>query len=164
MFARSGSDSRATSRPAKTNWPLVGRSRQPMMFIMVDLPDPDDPIMATNSPRSIETLTPCSARTSVSPSWKDRVRSMRWTTGSLMPVVPLQFQRRGGRHLGRTRRSLGRDDLISELEVSRLDLGEGVFNEPHRDRDRDQFAGPLHPDYLLRGFDGLASPSLAAEA
>ena len=32
-----------------------------MMFIMVDLPDPDDPMMATNSPRSIETLTPCSA-------------------------------------------------------------------------------------------------------
>jgi len=52
------------------------------------------------------------------------------------------------------------DDLISELEISRLDLGEGVVNEPHRDRDRDQFAGPLHPDYLLRGFDGFGEPEL----
>jgi hypothetical protein len=28
----------------------VGRSRQPMMFISVDLPDPDGPMIATYSP------------------------------------------------------------------------------------------------------------------
>ena len=32
--------------------PLVGRSRQPRMFMSVDLPEPDAPMMATNSPRS----------------------------------------------------------------------------------------------------------------
>ena len=40
-----------------------------MMFIRVDLPEPDAPMMATNSPRSIVRLTPRSARTSLSPSW-----------------------------------------------------------------------------------------------
>ena len=85
---------------------------------------------------------------------------MRRTTGSVMPVVLLQFQRRGGRHLGRARRSLGCDDLISELEISRLDLGEGVVNESHRDRDRDQLAGPLHPDHPLPGFGGFGGPKL----
>ena len=68
MSASSGSDSCATSRPSKKYWPLVGRSRQPMMFIIVDLPDPDDPMMATNSPAATETLTACRACTSVSPS------------------------------------------------------------------------------------------------
>ena len=33
----------------------------------VDLPDPDWPMMATNSPRHTEKLTPASARTSDSP-------------------------------------------------------------------------------------------------
>src|SRR5208282_2857767 len=160
MSASSGSDSRATSRPSNTYWPLVGRSRQPMMFIIVDLPEPDDPMMATNSPRSTETLTACSARTSVSPSWKVRVRSMRRTTGSVMPMVFLQFQRRRGRPLRCTRRSLGCDDLISELEISRLDLGEGVVNQSHRNRDRDQLAGPLHPDHLLSGLGGFGEPKL----
>ena len=32
-----------------------------MMFIKVDLPDPDDPMMATNSPRSTVRLIPCRA-------------------------------------------------------------------------------------------------------
>ena len=34
-----------------------------MMFIRVDFPDPDDPMMATNSPRSTVRLMPCSACT-----------------------------------------------------------------------------------------------------
>ena len=39
-----------------------------MMFIAVDLPEPDGPMMATNSPRSIDRLTPASALTRASPS------------------------------------------------------------------------------------------------
>ncbi|MNC95051.1 hypothetical protein D3C83_120640 [compost metagenome] len=50
--------------PSRTYWPLVGRSRQPSTFMKVDLPEPDGPMMATNSPRSISTLTPSRARTS----------------------------------------------------------------------------------------------------
>jgi hypothetical protein len=30
--------------------PTVGLSRHPMMFMSVDLPEPDAPMMATNSP------------------------------------------------------------------------------------------------------------------
>ena len=35
----------------------------------VDFPEPDEPITATNSPRSIWRLTPRNAWTSTSPSW-----------------------------------------------------------------------------------------------
>jgi len=38
--------------------PLVGVSRQPIRFINVDLPEPDGPMMATYSPRSIRIETP----------------------------------------------------------------------------------------------------------
>ncbi len=39
-----------------------------MMFIMVDFPEPDAPMMATKSPRSTVMDTPCRACTSTSPS------------------------------------------------------------------------------------------------
>ena len=55
--ASDGSSSPATSIPSSRYVPDVGRSRQPMMFIRVDLPDPDAPMIATNSPRSIVRLT-----------------------------------------------------------------------------------------------------------
>jgi hypothetical protein len=40
-----------------------------MMFINVDLPEPDWPMIATNSPLWIFSDTPSSARTTVSPFW-----------------------------------------------------------------------------------------------
>ena len=40
-----------TSWPSRKYWPEVGRSRQPRMCISVDLPEPDGPVTATNSPR-----------------------------------------------------------------------------------------------------------------
>ncbi len=52
--------------PSRKYSPWVGTSRQPRMFIIVDFPLPDCPMMATNSPRSIERLTPSSAWTSFS--------------------------------------------------------------------------------------------------
>ena len=39
-----------------------------MMFMKVDLPDPDAPMMATNSPGSMSSETPRNASTSTSPS------------------------------------------------------------------------------------------------
>ena len=39
------------------------------MFISVVLPEPDAPISATNSPRSIDSDTPRSTGTSISPRW-----------------------------------------------------------------------------------------------
>ena len=37
------------------------------MVISVDLPEPDEPMIATSSPRSTESDTPRSAATSISP-------------------------------------------------------------------------------------------------
>ena len=42
-----------TCLPFSRYEPLLGVSRQPIRFISVDLPDPDGPMMATYSPRSI---------------------------------------------------------------------------------------------------------------
>ena len=38
-----------------------------MMFISVDFPDPDAPMIATKSPRSTTSVTPLRAKTSTSP-------------------------------------------------------------------------------------------------
>jgi hypothetical protein len=57
----------AMLRPSMKREPADGTSRQPMRFIIVDLPEPDGPMMATKSPSSISSDTPSSARTSWSP-------------------------------------------------------------------------------------------------
>ncbi len=40
-----------TSLPLRMYWPPEGVSRQPMMFMSVDLPEPEGPMKATYSPR-----------------------------------------------------------------------------------------------------------------
>ena len=50
-----------TCLPFSRYEPLDGVSRQPMRFISVDFPEPEGPMMATYSPRSIEIDTPFSA-------------------------------------------------------------------------------------------------------
>ena len=39
------------------------------MFMQVDLPEPEGPMIATNSPAAISKETPRSACTATSPSW-----------------------------------------------------------------------------------------------
>ena len=56
-----------TSTPFSQYSPAVGESRQPMMCISVDLPEPDGPVIATHSPLAISSETPPSAWTSASP-------------------------------------------------------------------------------------------------
>ena len=51
----------ATLSPSSRYSPAVGVSRQPMMFIRVDFPDPDGPMMETNSPFPIVRDIPRSA-------------------------------------------------------------------------------------------------------
>lgn len=84
-----------------------------MMFIKVDLPDPDAPIMATDEPRSIERSTPRSARTVVSPM--EYARSMPLISTSVTSKRPC-FARRGGQAL-----NLG-DQRIARLEVALQEL------------------------------------------
>src|ERR1035437_5351146 len=59
---------RETSWPSSRYCPDVGRSRQPMMCMNVDLPDPDGPVTERNSPRSTSRSTPRNAFTSISPT------------------------------------------------------------------------------------------------
>ncbi len=61
------SSSERTSWPARRNVPLVGTSRQPRMFISVDLPEPDGPVTATNSLRRMVIETSRRAATSSGP-------------------------------------------------------------------------------------------------
>ena len=48
--------------------PDVGVSIRPIIFKVVDLPEPDGPEMETNSPRSIEKFMPLTASTVTLPS------------------------------------------------------------------------------------------------
>ena len=60
-------DNADTSWPSSTYVPSVGASRQPRMCISVDLPEPDGPLMATNSFCSIRIETSRRASTSSDP-------------------------------------------------------------------------------------------------
>ena len=53
----------AASRPFSRQEPLLGRSRRPIMFISVDLPQPEGPMIASRSPCPTSSSTP--RRTSV---------------------------------------------------------------------------------------------------
>src|SRR5262245_42472427 len=61
--ARSASLSAVVSIPSNRKLPLVGRSRQPMMFSIVDFPEPEGPVIASQSPRSTTRSTSTSAVT-----------------------------------------------------------------------------------------------------
>ncbi len=64
---RALSGSPSTTSPATRTLPAVGRSRVPAMASMVDLPDPDGPTIAVNSPVPIVTVTDLSAATGGEP-------------------------------------------------------------------------------------------------
>jgi len=61
-------DMRDTSWPSRKYCPEVGRSRQPTMCMKVDLPEPEVPVTARNSPGWTSRLTPRSAFTWTSPT------------------------------------------------------------------------------------------------
>jgi hypothetical protein len=65
--ARASFERRPTSMPARRYAPRVGRSRHPMMFIIVLLPEPLVPTIAHSSPALMPRFTSRSARTTVGP-------------------------------------------------------------------------------------------------
>ena len=62
-----------TEMPSSRYSPLVGVSRQPSVFSKVDFPEPDVPMMVTNSPSRMVNETPRRACTVSSPTWKLRL-------------------------------------------------------------------------------------------
>src|SRR5260363_359316 len=59
--------------PANPIMAELGGSRQPRIFISVDLPEPEAPMIATNSPAQILSVMLFSATASLSPDAKRRV-------------------------------------------------------------------------------------------
>src|SRR4051794_28015917 len=149
--------------------PLDGRSRQPMMCMNVDLPDPDGPVTATNSPRYTSSDAPRSARTSTSPTWYVLVRSRTEMTSSFMVSLPsavaasaesagsarpaLRSHERITRVAGgaRTCRRLGAgdhggDDFGVRLQLVRIeDLGVGAVRDAEPQVDRLQLLVHVEP-------------------
>jgi len=66
--------------------PDVGLSRQPIMFMQVDFPDPDGPIIERNSPCLTEKETPRSACTFSSP-----IMYVFFTSLINMTFSPIEF-------------------------------------------------------------------------
>src|SRR5438874_6360529 len=73
--------------PSSQYSPVVGLSRQPTTFMKVDLPEPDGPMIATNSPSSISSETPRRAWTITSPIVYRLCRSTTLMIAELSPLV-----------------------------------------------------------------------------
>src|SRR6476620_5209902 len=74
MSVRWESETAARSSPSMIIFPDVGLSSPPSRCSIVDLPQPDGPMIATNSPFSTSMDTPRSAGTSILPIMYDLVR------------------------------------------------------------------------------------------
>src|SRR5439155_118681 len=99
--ASASSDIFDTSWPLSQYSPAFGVSRQPMMFISVDLPEPDGPMIATYSLRPMARSTPRSART-ISPPMSysrliPRVTMIQRLPGT-PPWVPVTLSRSAVAH------------------------------------------------------------------
>src|SRR5579859_3676775 len=101
----------------------------------VDLPEPEEPMMATNSPGSIARSTPRSACTSTSPITKVRVTFSSLRTGSgMLACVPRTSEARQGHRSAAGGALLADDHLFVCLEIATDDLGEILVIEPDPDR------------------------------
>ena len=69
-FASSAPERPVTSRPPTEIRPAVGASMVARQFRSVDLPEPDGPMIPTNSPASTAKLTWSSARVTLPPAWR----------------------------------------------------------------------------------------------
>src|SRR4029078_1706645 len=75
------------SAPSTRTVPRSGRSKPAMMFISVDLPQPEGPTIATNSPSSTAKLTPSITRR---PPWPvENLLATPPTTILLADIAPL---------------------------------------------------------------------------
>src|SRR5690606_4621632 len=87
--------------------PLLGRSRQPMMFISVDLPDPEAPMMATNSPARMVRSTSRSTGTVISPAGYSRPRPFSSISGAPVMSAPISESHRRTAHRAAARSASG---------------------------------------------------------
>src|SRR5262249_61352277 len=87
---------RPPTRSPSSAWvPAVGLSRQPRIAISVDLPEPDGPISATNSPRSTVRSIPRNAWTAAPLEPKTFVRPWVLMMGFILGLRYLPSTRGG---------------------------------------------------------------------
>src|SRR5450432_4384065 len=133
------------------------------MFISVDLPDPDEPMMATKAPLSTVRSTPRKAWTSTESSRKVRSIACSWIAGSAIAGGSAADARRGDPGGARLRRRPGAvrrgDHPIPDLEAAAGDLHVGVVVQPGADRHGLGPAVQQDPDLgLRRRLSGAVSP------
>src|SRR5208282_4577123 len=109
------------------------------MFISVDLPEPDEPMMATNSPGWTVRLMPRSASTLTSPMTNVRATSSTLITGSsladprmaLGTISKARLQQTG--LAARLTAAFGGDDLIAWMEIAADDFRKVVVAQTGND-------------------------------
>src|ERR1051326_7631356 len=123
------------------------------MFMNVDLPEPEAPMTATNSPRRIDTLMPRSASTSMSPMRYTLRRSrIRMTSAAALRGSSREKSRAGSEAKrtprcvrARLRRARHRhDDLLAFFDLAGGDFRRGSVGDPEADPDRRRFAVAQH--------------------
>src|SRR3990172_5724792 len=121
------------------------------MFMSVDLPDPDAPITAVNSPGATESETPRNAWTSTEPmvyrfvTSSSRMRSM----GFLQDPAE---GRRGAAPPARSRGSSGvRDDGVPGSQLALYDLGQRAVGDLGADAHWRGLLALQHPDRPVVG-------------
>ena len=130
------------------------------MFINVDLPEPDEPMMAINSPRRTVRLTPRSAWTVTSPRVKARVTSSILMIGSDIAGLSRGIEA-GLRSVAAPSLTgglpdvvFGGDDVVAWLEIAFDDLGEVAVVETQHNRQRNGLSVAQHPDAALSAYRG----------
>src|SRR5262249_22027432 len=121
------------------------------MFMSVDFPEPDAPMMATNSPSAIESETSRSARTQTSPIWYVLpTRSSSMSVGMVRLEHPSEGVLAAGRlrRVGRVAADIG-DDEVAFVKVSFCDLRERTVGDAGVDRDPVRSTALHDPKHLL---------------
>ena len=95
--ARSSSSICTVARPWISTSPVVGRSSRPSRYSSEDLPEPDGPVIATNSLSAMRKLMSC---TSVVGTMPGRMRvTLRASISARSPAARLRDLRRGRAHV-----------------------------------------------------------------
>src|SRR5690606_24292156 len=128
------SSARERSWPSKRYVPPSGRSRKPRMLRSVDLPEPDAPMIATNSPGTTRSVTPRSTSIAWPSFWYVRVR---FSIAIMMP--PRVARSRAA--LAQRRRGVQRRRALRGVQPER-EPERGAGHERERER---------HPRHTPRG-------------
>src|SRR5947208_15767640 len=117
-----------------------------MRCMRVDLPEPDAPMMATNSPASTSRETPARARTSTSPAWYTLVTLSIRMSGAPSITAPLQRAPERRRHVGARRADSLGDQRVTLVQVPLGDFGDAAVGDAGAAGDRLRLPVAQHPD------------------